>query len=85
MSAATLQVCPMSLRAIRRHHAARLKKARASYWGSSKTSPLSERLVGILTSTPKPCGCWKCNSPRKVFGKPFSQVRLEQDLFYADE
>jgi len=74
----------MSLRAIRRHHAARLKKSRAAYWGT-KEGELSSKQLGILTTTPKPCGCWQCNKPRKVFGKPISQIRLEQALFYADE
>lgn len=63
-------------RAVRRHHAARLKKARSGYWGYAYNGrgPMSERTVGLLLNTPKPCSCWMCNRPRKVFGKSLKEI-----------
>lgn len=60
-------------RSERRHHRARLKKARAMYWFWSPKDP---RQLSILARTPSTCACWMCNKPRKIFGKPFSEIAM---------
>lgn len=60
-------------RAVRRHHRARLKKARSKYWGTVWEHPeLTDKdrakYLGKLVTTPSPCSCWMCNRPRKRFG-----------------
>lgn len=55
-------------RAVRRHHLARLKKARARYWGrgySWNRSELTSKQSGMVVSTPAPCSCWMCCNPRR--------------------
>lgn len=61
-------------RAWRRAQATRLKKKRNKYWFTGDKSP---KQLGMLLNTAKPCGCWMCSNARKVFGKPFSQIRAE--------
>lgn len=61
-------------RAWRRAQTARLKKKRRNYWYVGEKSP---RTLGLLLNTAKPCGCWMCSNARKVFGKPFDQIRAE--------
>lgn len=62
-----------TLRALRRHHAARLKKARRFYHGSD-LARLPARL-GQAVATPARCSCWMCGNPRKFGGEPTRQER----------
>lgn len=53
-------------RALRRHHLSRVKRNRKTYWGFNTTDQvMSERRLGIVASTPKPCGCAACSKPHK--------------------
>lgn len=53
-------------RAVRRHHLSRVKHNRQTYWGFKPTQePMSDRTLGIVASTPKPCNCQMCSKPRK--------------------
>jgi hypothetical protein len=47
-------------RALRRHHAQRLKRKRASYWRGE---------IGIHWDTPHPCSGPCCGNPRRWFGE----------------
>lgn len=54
-------------RAIRRHHAARLKKARRFHFGRDfRHDPHG---LGLLLHTPTPCSCWMCGNPRRYVGR----------------
>ena len=53
-------------RALRRHHAARVKKARRNYWGYSVEG--DARKLGILAKTPKPFSCFICCNLRRTEG-----------------
>ena len=53
-------------RALRRHHAARVKKARKNYWGYSVEG--NARKLGILVKTTKPCSCFICCNQRSTEG-----------------
>jgi hypothetical protein len=61
-------------RAVRRHHAKRLKKNRQRYWSWDKDL-MTPRLLGIVLHTPKVCSCGMCGNPRK-----WSQQRSIQEL-----
>ncbi|WP_157201156.1 hypothetical protein [Massilia sp. Root351] len=50
-------------RALRRHHAARIKRARRFYFGIDNSTDL--RRLGKLLNTPTPCSCWMCGNPRR--------------------
>ncbi|MFZ6873702.1 hypothetical protein ACO0LF_16710 [Undibacterium sp. Di27W] len=52
-------------RALRRHHAARLKKKRQYYY--SWTKKLDPRQLGIVLNTVPICSCYMCGNPRKYF------------------
>ncbi len=53
-------------RAVRRHHAARLKRARRFYFGiDNSTDP---RRLGKVLQTPTPCSCWMCGNWRAQVG-----------------
>lgn len=49
-------------RAVRRHHAKRLKSVRSKYWSWEKKDP---RRLGMLLNTPALCSCVMCGNPRK--------------------
>ncbi|WP_305823747.1 hypothetical protein [Massilia brevitalea] len=66
------------LRAIRRHHAARLKKARRSY--SGRYDPADPRLAGLVLHTPKCCSCWMCGHARRHSGRTLAELRHLADL-----
>ena len=57
-------------RSIRRHHAARLKKARKNYWGATGLEP---RRLGIALNTPHPCSCWTCCNWRETDGRTLAE------------
>lgn len=65
-------------RAERRHHRARLKKARQQYWGrdwSWCTPEVKTRRMGKIVATPAPCSCFMCGNPRKYFSELTLQER----------
>lgn len=62
-------------RALRRHHATRLKKARQFYWGRDTHNPLTARQKGILLNTAHMCSGMCCGNPRKWFGELSMQER----------
>lgn len=54
-------------RALRRHHAARLKQARRFLFSfDNRTDP---RRHGMLLHTPTPCSCWMCGNARHYLGR----------------
>ena len=54
-------------RAMRRHHAVRLKKARRFYSGIDyRTDP---RRHGMALHTPTVCSCWMCGNARRYWGR----------------
>lgn len=58
-------------RALRRHHAKRLKKNRKQHWGM----PLEPKALGRVLNTATPCSCWMCGNPRRRFGTKSLQER----------
>ncbi len=53
-------------RAERRAENERLKRQRCRYWGYAwMVEEMSERFLGMVLATPKPCNCWMCSKPRK--------------------
>lgn len=73
------------MRAIRRHHIKRLKKKRFSYYQGGAAS--NDRILGIVTTTPKLCSCTGCGNPRKWFRKKTRQelaAELELEEYYED-
>ncbi|HDR9103702.1 hypothetical protein [Paraburkholderia sp. A3RO-2L] len=52
-------------RALRRHHIARLKRARRFYFRDDlSTHPVA---LGKIVTTATPCSCALCGNPRKLF------------------
>lgn len=51
-------------RAERRHHIARLKKTRSSYFVFNWWDNVGKRL-GVISQYPKKCSCHMCGNPRK--------------------
>ena len=60
-------------RSIRRHHYARLKKKRISYWGKHAGS--SKKHLGICISTPCICSCWMCSNRRMHEGTTLQELK----------
>lgn len=61
-------------RAVRRHHTARLKAKRKTYWGNgkgTKYSPyMTARQLGIVVHTPQICSCGLgCGNARRCYGR----------------
>ena len=52
------------LRAIRRHHRARVFRRRRHYWGYGSNLFPDDAFPSVI-DTPKPCSCWKCGNPRR--------------------
>ena len=72
-------------RALRRHHRARVRKARSRYWGrqygeAHGCPPLTPRQLGILAATAAVCSCFGCGNPRRWFG---DQTVQEQRAWLA--
>lgn len=63
-------------RAARRRDVARLKKARAGYWGSEGKG-LEGRDLGAVVQHPCICSCWMCGNPRKLSGERTVQERRQ--------
>lgn len=79
----------MAKTALRRHHTQRLKHLRKNYWGRrfSFVEPLDEKGLNIVARTPKPCNCWMCKNPRKVFGSKakLAKERREEEFANSQE
>ncbi len=69
------------LRALRRHHVARLKKKRQKYWGRKLNDPAS---LGKVAATPCPCSCWMCGNPRKNLNQPTLEERRDAQNDYDE-
>ncbi len=66
-------------RALRRHHAARLKAARRFYHGRDNTE--TPRYLGQVVQTPASCSCWMCGNPRKYNGeRTIQELREMQEM-----
>lgn len=72
-------------RAVRRHHAARLKKKRRHYWcfgypdyryPFELREPTAKQL-GLLVATPQVCSCPSCGNQRKYLGKTLQELSFE--------
>jgi hypothetical protein len=62
-------------RAIRRHHAARIKQARRFYFGLDNS--LDPRRLGKVLQTAAPCSCWMCrNSTERTFAELIHLIDL---------
>jgi hypothetical protein len=58
-------------RAVRRHHAARLKKARRFYFGIDNS--LYPGRLGKVLNTPHPCSCAMCCNWRETEGRTLAE------------
>jgi len=58
-----------SKRARKRNHYDRIKRKRLRYLNFQNGLDHSERRLGKLVSTPKPCSCYMCGNPRKYWGE----------------
>ncbi|HEU5080916.1 MAG TPA: hypothetical protein VFT72_17015 [Opitutaceae bacterium] len=58
-----------SQRALRRHHRARLIARHRRHFGRVLTGEEAAKAA----TTPTPCSCWMCGSPRRHFGRPTIQ------------
>ena len=70
-------------RALRRDHAARLKKARGAYWGRwygpAHCTPLTPRQLGQVLATPRLCSLVCCGNPRRWLGeRTVQELRARQ-------
>lgn len=74
------------MRALRRHHQARLKKARRFLWGPRRDLHSEPgRAIGIAIDTPKPCSCWMCGNPRRYFGERSLQELRADEAARSDD
>lgn len=64
-------------RALRQHHAARLKAARRFHWGRDIRH--DAKSLGKVVDTPCPCSCWMCGNPRRHFKKRTRRERAAID------
>ena len=65
-------------RAIRRHHLARVKRARRFFFGRNLTNEVAT--LGKLANTATPCSCFMCGNPRRYFLElSVQERRLFQD------
>lgn len=65
-------------RALRRHHVARLKKARRYYWGQDIRQ--DAKSLGKVVETPTPCSCWMCGNPRRTINEATWQERCASEF-----
>jgi hypothetical protein len=71
----------MQMRAVRRAHRARLKKARRYYFARV----LDVHELGKVVDTPKPCSCFMCGNPRRYFGEEHvSLLRWRQPKLHEE-
>lgn len=71
-------------RALRRHHAHRLKAARKSYYAGWPSAPKADKALGMLVHTATLCSCPMCGNPRKWQGTPSLQEQRALQAFRAD-
>lgn len=64
-------------RALRRHHAARLKTKRSHYYNAGAGGPVA---FGKVYHTPCLCSCWMCGNQRKHHGAGM-QERRSRELY----
>lgn len=67
-------------KAVRRHHASRIKKRRGKYYGSRDKTP---RELGMLLHTAKLCSCWMCCNPRKNGELSIQECSASQNIDQA--
>jgi hypothetical protein len=65
-------------RALRRHHAARLKKARRFY--QARDLRVETNYAGKVLNTPAVCSCWMCGNQRPYEGLTRAERRQVVDL-----
>ena len=65
--------------AYRRHQIDRLRNVRRLYWHGD----VSKRQLEILVNTRKPCSCYMCGNPRRLFGEITRQEELS-NLDFAE-
>lgn len=66
-------------RALRRHHATRLGKARHFHWGRDIRN--EAKYIGIAINTPCTCSCWMCGNPRRHL----NEVTLQEKIADLDQ
>lgn len=77
-------------RAVRRHHVARLKVKRKSYWGYGRTygaeAPvgMSPQQLGCVVQNPANCSCAMCGNPRHFGngGTSWSSLTMQEKSFF---
>jgi hypothetical protein len=72
-------------RALRRHHLARLKKARQFYWGRGLRPGMewTPRALGMVAHTPQICSCYACGNWRRTEGRTMQEKRVYQESVWA--
>jgi len=74
-------------RALRRHHRARLKKARQFYWGRGTRAEFNfgwtPQSLGMVVDTPTPCSCFACGNWRKTEGRTVQERRVYQEPIWV--
>ncbi len=70
-------------RALRRHHVARLKKARRYFHGQDLAEHPGR--LGKAVHTAAACSCYMCGNPRKYFGeRTISELGAQQAELQVD-
>lgn len=69
-------------RALRRHHAERMKKNRSRIWGKDLRN--EPRLLGIAARTPKPCSCLICGNARHHAGATMQERRAADSALSSE-
>lgn len=66
-------------RAIRRHHAQRLRKNRKHYYGYDQ-SPVEflDRALGMVVHTAKLCSCYACGNSRNFYGNSLAALTVRE-------
>ena len=73
-------------RAVRRHHAARLKTARQFYWGYGKHlgrqsgQAMPAHQLGRVVQYPQACSCPMCGNQRAIEGRTRAELGGEATL-----
>ena len=70
-------------RSLRRHHRARLKRARKNYHSPPGWTH-SAATVAKYADTPTPCSCWMCGNQRHAFGRNIPTIQENRWLSRAD-
>jgi hypothetical protein len=70
-----------SLRAIRRHHRARLKRTRRRYWGRDLAQ--EPKMLARVVNTKNPCSCLMCGNARRHAGDTMQERRANICFYEA--